>query len=220
MGGDNKMINRNEIALNSSFGRIVSNMFLSHGEGSKNIAILFPGGDNSTDVPTLHYARKAALLSGCDVLSLEYGYTINYSTLSQPEIMDTVTGECYEVIKRCLKREYERIFLISKSMGHFISLRIAEQLDIKNIKHICYTPIDAHVSNIVKNECIVFTGTKDKWLTKDGRNELAKYSKIDLIQVENAVHSLEVDDNFKQSIRILEYITDKCSDFIKSNMVV
>lgn len=40
------MINRNEIALNSSFGRVVNNMFLSHGEGSKNIAVLFPGGDN------------------------------------------------------------------------------------------------------------------------------------------------------------------------------
>jgi len=111
MGGVSKMINRSVITLNSSFGRVVNNMFLSHGEGSKNIAILFPGGDNSTDVPTLHYARKAALLAGCDVLSLEYGYRVNYSTLSQPEKMDTVTDECHEVIKRCVKKEYERVFL-------------------------------------------------------------------------------------------------------------
>jgi len=104
-------------------------------------------------------------------------------------------------------------------MGHYFSLRIAEQLDSKRIKHICYTPIDAHISEIVKNECIVFTGTKDKWLTKDGRNELANYSNIDLIQVENAVHSLEIDDNYKQSIRILEYITDKCYEQYGKNVL-
>ena len=214
------MINRNDITLNSGFGRVVNNMFLSHSEGSKNIAILFPGGDNSTDVPTLHYARKAALLAGCDLLSLEYSYAINYNTLSQPEIMGTVTDECYEVINSCIKKEYQRIFLISKSVGHSISLRIAEQLDNKRIKHVCYTPLDAHVSDIVKNECIVFTGTKDKWLSTDKRNELENHCNIDLIQVENAVHSLEIDDDYKQSIKILEYFTDKCSNFIKYNMVV
>lgn len=41
MGGANEMINRSEITLNSSFGRVVNNMLLIHSEGSKNIAILF-----------------------------------------------------------------------------------------------------------------------------------------------------------------------------------
>jgi len=214
------MINRTEISINSSFGREVNNMFLTHSEGSKNIAILFPGGDNSTDVPTLHYARKAALLCGCDVLSLEYGYQIVYSTLSHSDIMSTVINECYEVINRCLKKEYERIFFISKSMGHFVSLRISNDLDYKKIKHICYTPVDKNVCDIVKNECIVFTGTKDKWLTQDSRNDLSNYKNVDLVQIDNAVHSLEIDDNYNESIRILEYVTDKCSEFIGKNMIV
>jgi len=48
----NKMINRDEVSINSSFGRGVNNMLLTHSKWSKNIAIIFPGGDNSTDVPT------------------------------------------------------------------------------------------------------------------------------------------------------------------------
>lgn len=108
------MINRSEITLNLSFGRTVNNMFLAHSEGGKNIAILFPGGDNTTDVPTLHYTRKAALLAVCDVLSLEYGYRVDYATIAQPEIMDIVTLECHEVINRCVKEEYERIFFKQK----------------------------------------------------------------------------------------------------------
>lgn len=94
-------------------------------------------------------------MAGCDVLSLENGYRFDYGMITQPEIMDTVTAECHEVIKRCVKKEYERIFFISKSIGHSFSLKITEQLDNKRIKHICYTPIDAHVSEIVKNDCIV-----------------------------------------------------------------
>ena len=214
------MINRSIITINSRFGREANSMFLSHSEGSRNLAILFPGRKNSTDVPTLYYARKAALLAGCDFLSLEYGYRANVSTMSRTEIIDTVKDECLEVINRCMKKEYERIFFISKSMGHFFSLRITDKFDKKIIKHICYTPIDEHVIEIVKNECIVFTGTKDKLLSEESRNELAKYSNVVLIQVENAVHSLEIEDDYKQSIRILEYITDKCSDFIRENMVV
>lgn len=214
------MIIRGEVITNSRFGKVINNMFLTHSEGSKNIAILFPGGDNSTDVPTLHYARKSALLCGCDVLSLEYGYQINYSTLSQPEIMNTVINECYDVINRCLEKEYEMIFFISKSMGHFVSLMVQKELSNKNIKHVCYTPVDANINNIVENECIVFTGTKDKWLTQDSRNELSNHENIELVQVENVVHSLEIDDNYNQSIRILEYITDKCSEFIKINMAI
>lgn len=213
------MINRDKIVINSSSGRAVCNMFLTHSERSRNIAILFPGGDNSTDVPTLHYARKAALLCGCDVLSLEYGFQINYNTLSQPEIINAVTDECYYVIDCCLEREYERIFFISKSIGHFISFRVEKKLNNKSIKHICYTPVDANTDDIVKNECIVFTGTKDKWLSQESGSKLSCYDNIKLIQVENAVHSLEVDDDYNQSIRILEYITDKCSEFIKKHMI-
>jgi hypothetical protein len=213
------MIKRDEINYNSSFGRVTNNMLLTHGEGSKNIAILFPGGDNSTDVPTLHYARKAALLSGCDVLCLEYGCSVGYNTLSQPEILNKVANECEGVIRQCIAKDYKKIFFISKSIGHVISFRIDEKLGNK-INHICYTPINANVDDILKRECIVFTGTKDKLLTVDSRKILSNRENIKLVIIENAVHSLEIDDNYKESIRILEYVTDKCSEFIKVNSFI
>lgn len=221
LGWGNKLltINRKEVIVNSNFGREIYNMFLTHNEGSKNIAILFPGGDNSTDVPTLHYARKAALLCGCDVLSLEYGYKIGYKTLNQPEIINVVIEECQDAIIRSLEAEYKNIFFISKSMGHFISFRVDERICNKAVKHICYTPLSLNVNDIVKKDCIVFTGTKDKLLTIDDREKLLKYDNVELVQIENAVHSLEIEDNYTQSIRILKTITDKCSEYIKKNMV-
>jgi hypothetical protein len=194
-------------------------MFLTHSEGSKNIAIIFPGGDNSTDVPTLHYARKAALLSGCDVLSIEYGQQIGYETLSQPEIINTVVQECWDVIARSFIREYGMVFLICKSIGHFISFKIDEMIKEKNIRHICYTPISANVEDIKKRQCLVFTGNKDKFLADDDRKELINCKNIEVVQIENAVHSLEIDDNFIESIKILGLVTEKCSEYVRNNIV-
>jgi hypothetical protein len=213
------MIERSEIVINSSFGKQIANMFLTHSEGSKNIAILFPGANNSTDVPTLHYGRKAALLCGCDVLSIEYGYKIGYVTLSKPEIMSLVIKDCREAVNHCLRRGYERIFFISKSMGYFISLKIDNEFDVKSIRHISYTPVTANVKDIANRDCIVITGTKDKWFTMDDRNELLRRGNVELILLENAGHSLEIDDNYSESISILGHITDRCAEYIKRNMI-
>ena len=32
-----------------------------------------------------------------------------------------------------------------------------------DIRHICYTPLAVHVTDIIKRKCLVLTGTKDKW---------------------------------------------------------
>jgi hypothetical protein len=96
------MIKREAISIKSKSGNIIDNMFLSHSEDIKNIAIIFPGGDNSTDIPILHYARKAALLCGCDVLSIKYGY----NNFNEENNMNIVIEECYNLITKCLNKNY------------------------------------------------------------------------------------------------------------------
>lgn len=213
------MIIRTEVSYNSRFGRTVSNQLLSHEKGAKNLAILFPGGDNSTDIPTLHYARKAALICGCNVLSLEYGYNIGYATLNEPEIIRAVADECNEVIEQTLLETYEQLFLISKSMGHFISFKIDELSKSKIIRHICYTPVTANIEEISKRNCKVFTGSKDKWITNESVESIKSLPNIDLRIIENGVHSLEIDDDYVASIRILEVVTKECADYINQYMI-
>jgi hypothetical protein len=43
-------------------------------------------------------------------------------------------------------------------------------------------------------------------------------SNVQLMQIENAVHSLEIDDNYEESIEILKRVTKKCADFIKRSI--
>lgn len=208
------MIKRDVVSIESKSGNIIDNMFLSHSEGTKNIAIIFPGGDNLTDIPTLHYARKAALLCDCDVLSIKYGY----NNFNEESNMNIVIEECYNLIAKCLNKDYSNVFFISKSIGNTISFRVSEMLEDRSIKYISYTPISENVIDLATKQCIVFTGTNDKWISKKDIEELMNKSNVQLMQIENAVHSLEIDDNYEESIEILKRVTEKCADFIRRNI--
>jgi hypothetical protein len=61
----------------------------------------------------------------------------------------------------------------------------------------------------------VLTGTKDKWFLEADIQKLKGLMDIELVVVENAVHSLEIDDDYKASIKILEEITDDCASYIR-----
>jgi hypothetical protein len=60
----------------------------------------------------------------------------------------------------------------------------------------------------------VLTGTKDKWFLETDIQKLKGLMDIELVVVENAVHSLEIDDDYKASIKILEKVTDDCASYI------
>lgn len=213
------MIYKNQITIDSKLGTITNNLLLTHGESSKSLVVIFPGGDNSTDIPVLHYARKGALLTGCDVLSLEYGTNIGLATLDKSEIIKTIIDEGYNVIQKCLIKDYEKIFFISKSIGNVISFGIDKKLTNQKIEYICYTPISQNIQDILKRKCIVFCGTKDKLFTTDDINMIMNNDNIKLVKIENAIHSLEIDDSYEKSIDILRRITEQCVEYINEKMI-
>jgi len=211
----NTSIARSAITIQSKLGHSVQNLLLTHGAGSKSLAVLFPGGENSTDVPTLHYARKAALLAGCDVLSIEYSDKVGYD----PEVLATVAEESHQVVAEALQNGYLQLFCINKSIGHSVAFRVDERFTNLDIRHVCYTPLAIHVADIKKRKCMVLTGTKDKWFSKEDVQELKNLRDVELVEVKNAVHSLEIDDDYHASLKILEKITDACASYIQKFIV-
>lgn len=209
----NTPIARSVITIQSKLGHPIHNLLLTHEAGSKSLAVLFPGGENSSNVPTLHYARKAALLAGCDVLSMEYSDKVGYD----PEVLATVAEECYQVVATAMQNGYVQLFYINKSIGHSIAFRVDERFTNANldIRHICYTPLAVHVADIKKRKCMVLTGTRDKWFSKEEVQEIKDLRDVELVEVENAVHSLEIDDDYRASLKILEKVTDACACYIQ-----
>lgn len=203
---DSKHINENHI------------QFLKHQKRSNNLVVIFPGGDNSTDIPTLHYARKAALLVGCDVLSLKYGVSPSKLDFQDKNLYMTLIEECFIAMNRVNFREYEKIFFISKSIGNLIAIDVDNEHFNSEVTHIFYTPVEALIDKIQDQNCIVFTGEKDKFIKKESISLLKKCSNTKVYQFPNAVHSLEVNDDISESFRILESVTEILSEYLEKTV--
>lgn len=110
------MIERSWIEIESKYIKKNCVQFLKHTK-SNALVVIFPGGDNSTDIPTLHYARKSALLKGCDVLSLQYGVYKGELEIHDKELYNVLVEECFQAINKVNHSDYKRIFLSVKVLG-------------------------------------------------------------------------------------------------------
>jgi predicted alpha/beta-hydrolase family hydrolase len=209
------LINKSVIKVKSSWGHEINNLFLTHSPKANSIVVLFPGSDYSCDKPILHYARKATLLSGCDVLSLEYGY-FRSNEAPSPDFKDRIVKESYEAVKLCLSNSYENIYFISKSLGTVVAGEVSKLMGYENKNNLFLTPTKDTIKHILISNCGIVVGTKDKFFTKDDI-EAVRGPLVSVHIIEDAVHSLEVDDDYRKSIQILSEVTNICTDFVRSN---
>jgi hypothetical protein len=206
------LINKSVIKVQSFWGHKINNLYLTHSPKSGSLVVLFPGADYSCDKPLLHYARKATLLLGCDVLSLEYGF-LRGNKDSSLNFKDMIVKESYEAIKLALYDTYNKVYFISKSLGTVVAGEISELIGYEKINNLFLTPTKDTIRHILKSKCSVVVGTKDKFFTKDDIDFVAT-SLVNLHIIENAVHSLEIDDDYIKSIEILNEVTNICADFV------
>jgi len=210
------MIERSLIKIDSKFINENHIQFLKHQKQSNNLVVIFPGGDNSTDIPTLHYARKAALLIGCDVLSLKYGVPHSKLDFKDKDVYMTLIEECINAMNRVNFRDYEKIIFISKSIGNLIAIDVDNDYLNSEVTHIFYTPIEEIIDKIQFQNCIVFTGENDKFIKKESISLLKECKNTKIYQFPNAVHSLEVNDDIAESFRILESVTKILSEYLEA----
>lgn len=209
------LINKSTIQIKSNFGHEINNLFLSHTPKSKSIVILFPGGEGNCDKPLLHYARKATLLSGCDVLSLEYGYYRTNKDYNE-EFFNQTVEEVKEAIHKCACRSYENIYFISKSLGTIIAGEISKAIGYDKVSNLFLTPTMNAISYITNSKCTVVIGTKDKVFPKEYIEKVSNLPSVNLKVINDATHSLEIEDNYIKSLEILVDVAKLCESFVCS----
>lgn len=207
------MVSKSIIKVSSAFGHEINNLYLTHSPKSKSIAVLFPGGNGTCDNPVLHYARKAVLLSGCDVLSLEYGYVRTDKTY-KTEFREQTVKEVNETIEKCLGNSYENIYFISKSLGTSIAGTISKSMGYNKVRNLFLTPTVYAIPHIINSKCTVIVGTKDRIFPREYIDIISAYPSVNLIIINNAVHSLEIEDDCMESLEILGTVTKLCADFV------
>lgn len=201
------MIEFSTIVVKAYEGHDIHNEFYRQTEGGDSLVVIFPGGNYSCDRPLLHYARKAALLCGHDVLCISYGRN---KVNKEVPFLELEVKESFEAIKKCMTPNYKNIFFVSKSLGTTISGRISKEMGYDKVKSIYMTPLSEALEHITSTKCIVIAGTNDKFLPQESITYLKQYDNVELYLFEGARHSMELDDDLEGCLKILGDVTHIC----------
>lgn len=205
------MIRGSDIVVASSFGHTISNSFLAQEPVSESLVVLFPGGGGTCDIPLLHYARKVALQSSCDVLSLEYGYVRTVHPLSR-ELLPDIVRETVAAIGACDPAKYRQVYFISKSFGTLVAAEALRSLSHLPVKSLFLTPLTDTVPYLLQTHCTVVLGDRDNLFPDIA--PISGQANISLHVFEGAGHSLEAKVDYKRSLEMLGEVADICRDFL------
>jgi len=176
------------------------------------IAVIFPGIGYHTDKPLLYYSKKAAAVSGYEILNVTYS-GLPQVKMNERESMNAAFEKAYAQASEQLGSvdlsAYEEVLFIEKSLGTLVGFRYCKDNGMRNVKHICFTPVPDTFKFIEGGSGVIFHGLNDPWCQSSTVCE--EYKKINndyrLITFENANHSLET-GNVVEDIGIVKKVTE------------
>ena len=106
---------------------------------------------------------------------------------------------------------YDDIVLIGKSVGTKAALAFREERAL-NAKAVLLTPLEMTFEHDARGS-IAFHGTSDQWAGTAEIERLCKENNVPLYEYDNANHSIETDDVFR-NIEYLQDVMKKTEQFI------
>lgn len=201
-------MNVSNVIMSSYWGREVRHKFIT--QGSKTLAVIFPGKNYSSDRSLLDYAAKAAREHNCDVLLLEYGYQSARVDFKRDE-MSILIQECRTAITSL--PEYKKFLFIGKSVGAVIAGKIADELEIqKKTSHLFITPIPDAIPLIQQSKGSVIYGGSDPLFSEEHSRDISGLKHIKVYRIDDANHNLEV-GRVNESLAILLVIINFYHEF-------
>lgn len=201
------------IVMSSHWGREVRHKLIA--QGSKVLAVVFPGQNYSAERPLLDYAGKLAREYGCDLLLLEYGYQAARVSFKREEI-DIVAEECK--IALASLPDYEQLLFISKSMGTIIAGKVASEPGMgEKVSHLFLTPVPESLPFIRQSRGSVIYGGSDPMFTGQHPAELSSMKQVRVYRIDDANHALEV-DSVNESLAVLLVIINFYHEFFRDSL--
>lgn len=201
-------MNVSNIMMSSYWGREVKHKYIA--QGSKALAVIFPGKNYSADRSLLDYAAKAAREHNCDVLLLEYGFQSARVDFKREE-MSLLIQECKAALASL--PEYKKLLFISKSIGTVIAGKIAEELGIqKKTSHLYLTPLPEAIPLIQQSQGTVIYGGSDPVFSEQHSGEIRGLHPIKVYRIDDANHNLEV-GRVNESLAVLLVIINFYYEF-------
>lgn len=182
---------------------------------SDTLTVIIPGIGYTVDRPLLDYSGKLALELGYDLLEIEYGFQIARKNLDAENEFKYIKEESIDIFKSALNDRYKKIVFISKSLGTIVHTLLCNEAKGYGVKNIYLTPIDKTLKVGIKENSLVISGTKDPMICKESIEDIRKINGVNLIEVKNGDHSLNIRGSVLESIKVLNTVIEAETEYLK-----
>jgi len=200
----------------------IINQFIRQHASSENLAVLYPGMRYTCDKPLLYFSTELLLSRGYDVLQLWSGYdTQEFEQLSQAEKTIQLIRDGQELLDAGRKAStYGELLLCGKSLGTLtMAFILNDGLDQKNLKTIWFTPLInlPPVSEAIlalQSPAFIAGSRTDSTFSSGPVDEIRSKAGTSLVISDKADHSLEILGDTTASLKVLDRVITKLSEFI------
>ena len=178
----------------------------------KGLAVLLPGFGYGPDKPLQHYARKAALAAGFEVLAVEYGPLPRDKSDLARSVRDAfvpaLAAAAAQLDRALAGPPFRSVFFVSKSFGTLVAGELTARRPELAAKNFYLTPLPASLPYLAQpgGQRLAAAGTADPFVTAADRARMRAVLGDRLLVFEGADHSLEVPGDPLAGVAILEQV--------------
>jgi hypothetical protein len=217
------MISSEKLNIIGYGDRPLENRLLKQSVNTQEVALVFPGLAYNSKMPLLHYTIETILASGINVLSVDYDYSNNPEFLKESQI--TRSEWMIEDVEAALnviteEQKQKVVCLTGKSFGTLALGHLLESHEnLRDAKTIWLTPLIKNPELLEQmlaymNDAVLVIGTKDSHYDRDIVDRLNASTQLSGIIIDGANHSLEIEGDVTQSLRVLMQIVAILQQFL------
>jgi predicted alpha/beta-hydrolase family hydrolase len=222
-GVDYEMIPNDQLKIRGYGGRPLKNRFFKQSADTQKVALVFPGQAYNSNMPLLHFSVETILASGINVLTVDYDYSNNPEFLKQPQMTrsEWLVEDIEAALEVITEEEKQKVVcLTGKSLGTLALGHLLETHEnLRDAKTIWLTPLIKNPELLEQmlaymKDAVMVIGTKDPHYDRDIVDRLNASTQLSGIIIDGAKHSLEIEGDVTQSLRVLMQIVAILQQFL------
>ncbi len=217
------MVSSDQLKIKGYGNRPLNNRFFRQSNETQKVALVFPGQAYNSTMPLLHYSVQAILVSGINVLTVDYDYSNNteFMNASVRTRSDWLIEDVEAALKFITAEESQDVVcLTGKSLGTLALGHLLETHKVlRDSKTIWLTPLIKNPELMEQmlaymKDAVLVIGTNDPHYDRDIVDRLNASTQLSGIIIDGANHSLEIEGDITQSLRVLMQIVSIVQQFL------
>ncbi|MEG0439489.1 MAG: alpha/beta family hydrolase [Solibacillus sp.] len=189
---------------------------------SATICVMLSGTGYTYEKPLLYYSTMQMIEADYDLVQIHYSYDSSCFKMNPLDFINIIIEDVDSVITEVFStKKYEQVIFIGKSLGTLpIAFKYSKAAYFQDAKLILLTPllqIEGFHESVMESQkdILMIIGTEDVYYIKESVDALRHKGNVNLIEIDGANHSLEIEPtNTKESLIVMEQVMKELNKFL------